>query len=104
MIEINYDPCLTSVLERQRYIEDNLEECQRAFRRYRDKHWRCEARDTSGRWRCQNYWEGHDKGHQFTRDDRPLPLSITLRVGEFKCSFEPKATIDLLHRQIRRIH
>ena len=71
--------------------------------RYREKHWRCEARDPSGKWRCQNYWEGHDKGHQFTRDDKPFLQARILIVGEFECSFQLKVTLDLLLTEIRQM-
>ena len=91
------------IVGRQTYIESSINECQRALERYREKHWRCEARDPSGRWRCQNYWEGHDKGHQFTCSDRPSTQANMLRVGEFKCSFEPKSTLDSLYHEIKQI-
>ncbi|KAK1829692.1 hypothetical protein QBC39DRAFT_125502 [Podospora conica] len=55
-----------------------VDEACRGLERFRKKFWRCEA--VSDGSRCQNYWESHDKGHQFecAPDDDQIPRKMTL--------------------------
>lgn len=63
--------------------------------------WRCEKK--SGQQRCLNYWDGHEKGHQFSRRGKGLPsLDPSLLVGEFHCTWEPEKLIKKLYAEICR--
>ncbi|KAF7556928.1 hypothetical protein G7Z17_g1027 [Cylindrodendrum hubeiense] len=60
-----------------------VEEARRGLECFRDRFWRCEAKDSTGQRRCKNYWEGHDKGHQFddTMNFSPDGSNENIEVG-----------------------
>jgi hypothetical protein len=65
----------------------------------------------SGRRRCRNYWQGHEKGHQFSASGKQRHskrLSDTsgeesLLVGDFQCTFDKEAIEIAMHQEIRRL-
>lgn len=87
-------------------IQKYLEECRKALEIYRVKYWRCEAMDASGTYRCRNFLEGHEKGHQFWESNPEMQQTDlqqrgpTLRVGRFQCSFDPKYMLEALETDI----
>lgn len=93
---------------KERYVD----EVCRGLERYRDKFWKCEVMDASGKFRCQNYWESHQKGHQFDPRSREYAYAhmhlaasseVGLLVGQHECSWEPVAFRDALWKEIGRI-
>ncbi|KAK3941958.1 hypothetical protein QBC46DRAFT_352819 [Diplogelasinospora grovesii] len=91
-----------------------VDEARRGLEYFRDRYWRCEAKDASGQRRCRNYLEAHDKGHQF--DPAPRRLSSqgrvsdvsvasedNLEIGEYESSYNPDAYTDRLWREISQL-
>ena len=87
-----------------------------SLRKCRERHWRCEAKDTSGRRRCLNHWDGHEKGHQFSQLEQLTRIlssgsvkhafiesSPTLRIGPFENGFESDEMIKTLVAEINRL-
>ncbi|KAF5622001.1 calcium-independent phospholipase A2 [Fusarium sp. NRRL 52700] len=66
---------------------------QSGLQKFRWRYWRCEAVERRTRRRCRNYYNGHDKGHQFNRPDDELEdvEGLIRRGGEsnHKCSWHP---------------
>ncbi|KAF4448554.1 hypothetical protein F53441_8031 [Fusarium austroafricanum] len=82
-----------SDLETRRTTKERLvAEAQLGLQKFRLKHWRCEARDVQGKRRCQNYHDGHDKGHQFkSRADSTVEtLIIKGDKSSDICDWKPK--------------
>ncbi|KAK0734363.1 hypothetical protein B0T26DRAFT_67305 [Lasiosphaeria miniovina] len=92
--------------------EELVDEACRGLERFRNKFWRCEA--MSGGSRCQNYWESHDKGHQFevaresasrvtVANGEPRAPEVDLMVGQHECSYGSSVGEfrDLLWQAIR---
>lgn len=89
-----------------------VDETRRGLENFRNRFWRCEAKDRLGRRRCRNYLQGHEKGHQFDRVDgisyrsveSPRPSNVseedTLQVGRFRCSYNPDAITDQLWEEV----
>lgn len=86
-----------------------------SLRKCRERHWRCEAKDASGKRRCLNHWDGHEKGHQFFRLNVPshrktnsvlhimTGSSPSLTVGPFEHSFDSDNMIHSLVAEINRL-
>ena len=83
-------------------IDSYLRDCRQALERFRDTSWRCEAKSEKAR--CENYWVGHEKGHQFFQGNwhRQYPVP-SLLVGEFQCSFKPEEVILALYAELTRL-
>lgn len=57
----------------------------------------------SGQERCVNYWSGHEKGHQFSRQQNStLRQTPSLLVGAFHCDWDPEGLIQSLYAEIRQ--
>ncbi|KAK6208480.1 hypothetical protein LQW54_006826 [Pestalotiopsis sp. IQ-011] len=88
--------------EAQKRKNDLVEEARRGLERFRARFWRCEAKDASGQRRCRNYWESHEKGHQF--DDPSLDShrysGVTLSVGMFESSYDPDTFSEQLWKEV----
>ncbi|KAK3330701.1 hypothetical protein B0H66DRAFT_528046 [Apodospora peruviana] len=89
-----------------------VDEARRGLQYFRDRYWRCEAKDSSGRRRCKNYSESHDKGHQFdshiTNDNgRVSDVSIAsednLEVGRYQSSYDPDAYTEGLWEEVTNL-
>jgi hypothetical protein len=65
----------------------------------------------NGGHRCSNYWQGHEKGHQFRllrKRRRSARLSDSsgeesLLVGDFQCAFNKEAIVIATDQGIRRL-
>ncbi|KAK4231466.1 hypothetical protein QBC38DRAFT_451096 [Podospora fimiseda] len=99
----------------QKQTEFLVEEARRGLQAFRDRYWRCEAMDSSGRRRCKNYSRSHDKGHQFDYHDgksQDSPSSSTsdiaelysqdLESGQYQSSYDPE-TYEQLWEEIGKI-
>ncbi|KAK4218924.1 hypothetical protein QBC37DRAFT_164801 [Rhypophila decipiens] len=86
-----------------------VDEARRGLEYFRDRYWRCESKDSTGKRRCKNYLDGHDKGHQFdlaihnpdslhARDARVSEEN--LEVGMYKSSYEPDSYTESLWGEI----
>jgi hypothetical protein len=79
-----------------------VDEARAGLERFRDKFWRCEAVD-SGR-RCRNYWEGHEKGHQFSpADEQGLLDSDDMAVGVYRSSYNADYYLERLWDEISHL-
>ena len=57
----------------------------------------------SGRPRCCNYWAGHQKGHQFSRQkDHASTHDPSLLAEDFLCTWNPEDLIAALYKEICR--
>ncbi|KAF5570497.1 calcium-independent phospholipase a2 [Fusarium phyllophilum] len=54
------------------HIQDNVTEARSGLQKFRWRYWRCEALERRTGRRCRNYYDGHNKGHQFNRPDDEL--------------------------------
>ena len=80
-------------------IQSYIREFRQALERFRETSWRCEI--TCGLERCSNYWVGHEKGHQFSRQQQDaVRRDPSLLVGEFYCTWDPERLIKVLFAQI----
>ncbi|KAK3996362.1 hypothetical protein QBC44DRAFT_403535 [Cladorrhinum sp. PSN332] len=99
----------------QKQTEFLVEEARRGLQAFRDRYWRCEAKDSRGRRRCKNYSRSHNKGHQFDyRDDRSRDsrrssisdltdlFSHDLESGQYQSSYDPE-TYQQLWDEIGKI-
>jgi hypothetical protein len=84
-----------------------VEETTKGLQKFRDKHWRCEAMDDRDHRRCRNYWQGHEKGHQFRggahRIAKPSSDSdseVDLFAAEFNISLNDESYIPRLWKEI----
>ena len=86
-----------------------VDEARRGFEYFRDRYWRCETMNSSGQWRCKNYSEGHDKGHQFDFHGPILGPRMSnvsnssednLEVGLYMSSYDPDAYAESLWEEI----
>ncbi|KAI5921413.1 hypothetical protein F4810DRAFT_712454 [Camillea tinctor] len=91
--------------DEQKRREFLVDEFCRGLEKFRDQSWRCEALDPeTGRRRCRNYWESHEKGHQFTTlisrfsEDSPV-----LQIGQHECSYDPGVFRDHLWEAIIKL-
>ncbi|KAL8925657.1 MAG: hypothetical protein Q9208_003340 [Pyrenodesmia sp. 3 TL-2023] len=85
--------------QRDAKIQLFLRDCRQALERFRETSWRCEARN--GQERCLNYWVGHEKGHQFSRQQKStLPQDPSLLVGTFHCKWDPEGLMKALYAEI----
>jgi hypothetical protein len=65
----------------------------------------------NGRRRCRNYWQGHEKGHQFSTSGKSMNTQRlsgssgeeSLLVGDFQCTFDKEAIEIAMHQNIRRL-
>ncbi|KAH7382108.1 hypothetical protein BKA64DRAFT_713345 [Cadophora sp. MPI-SDFR-AT-0126] len=107
-------PRVASITTQSTITDKYLREFRQALEKFRDSSWRCEATD-DGR-RCLNYWIGHEKGHQFSRQrirrqasspSEPQRLDRfggpRLLVGEFKCSLKPEDVLNATYSEIQRL-
>ena len=96
---------LTGFTDKDEFLNTLLAEAGRGFVKFRDRHWRCEAKSRDGSKRCLNYWEGHVKGHQFPYEDsgnkKERRPSIT--VGEYQSSYNEIEIMDALERAVYNI-
>ncbi|KAK3336354.1 hypothetical protein B0T19DRAFT_36498 [Cercophora scortea] len=89
--------------------EDLVEEARRGLEGFRDRYWRCEAKDATDQRRCKNYSIGHDKGHQFDptlRDHRISDVSSSdddLRDGDYFSKYLPEEYANKLWDEISHI-
>ncbi|KAG7419804.1 Calcium-independent phospholipase A2-gamma [Fusarium oxysporum f. sp. rapae] len=78
---------------RKRKREDLVTEAQSGLQKFRWRYWRCEALERRTGRRCRNYYDGHYKGHQFTRPDDKLEdvegLNRRGRESNHRCSWHP---------------
>ena len=77
------------------------DEARVALQKFRDEFWRCEAVDTDRR--CRNYWEGHEKGHQFqfiVKEKAALSDQDTVAVGQHENSYDGDRYTVLLWDEI----
>ncbi|KAF4996592.1 hypothetical protein FDECE_12381 [Fusarium decemcellulare] len=79
---------------RSKAKEALVNEAQYGLELFRLRHWRCEARDRSGKRRCKNYLPAHDQGHQF--DSQKV-------LGVHKCSWKPQRFLEKLRREMGRL-
>ncbi|KAK0730097.1 hypothetical protein B0H67DRAFT_560740 [Lasiosphaeris hirsuta] len=98
-----------SAREQMRKQTDFLvDEARRGLQYFRDRYWRCEAKDSSGHRRCKNYSEGHEKGHQFDPSPYPQPRTSdvsnisedNLEVGVYRSSYDPETYTEQLWQHI----
>jgi len=91
--------------------EDLVDEARRGLEHFRNRSWRCEAKDSTGQRRCKNYWNGHEKGHQFElsnitllTNSRRSTTSVNsqdgLQVGNYQSSYDPEAFTDRLWNEV----
>lgn len=80
-------------------IQSSLDISRQALERFRETSWRCEK--ISGQDRCRNFWDGHEKGHQFSRQESDTsPRHPSLIVGAFQCTWDPEGLIQTLWAQV----
>jgi len=100
--------CLQGLGRIQYQRERLVAETTKALEDFRNTEWRCEAVDNSGR-RCRNYWQGHDKGHQFhgNHRNRPRPVQldslgsdVDIRFDDFRASFDDEGCRQDLWREL----
>jgi hypothetical protein len=102
--------------EIQKQKDSLIEEARRGLEQFRNKHWRCESKSSNGRWRCQNYFNGHEKGHQFDvhmlrqlrgspRPESPRADSQdeNLEIGQYTSSFNPDAFAERLWEEVANL-
>lgn len=102
------DFILDAAEEIQKQRDFLVDEARRGLEYFRDRHWRCEFKDSTGKRRCRNYLDGHDKGHQFdysvlTQDTaRPSDVSSedNVEVGPYKSSYDPDSYTESLWEEI----
>ncbi|KAF4958448.1 hypothetical protein FGADI_2370 [Fusarium gaditjirri] len=89
---------------RKRKREDLVTEARSGLQKFRWRYWRCETLERRTGRRCRNYYDGHHKGHQFTRPDDKLEDvgGLNRRGGEsnHKCSWHPDRFIERLREAI----
>jgi hypothetical protein len=79
-----------------------ITEAQRGLQKFRWRHWRCEALDPQGRRRCQNYCNGHEKGHQFKSDSTNRTVNNRGDKSSDRCSWHPDKFARRLREEIAR--
>ncbi|KAI1427994.1 hypothetical protein F5Y12DRAFT_791152 [Xylaria sp. FL1777] len=90
--------------EAQKRKKELVEEARRGLERFRACFWRCEAKDSSRQRRCKNYWESHEKGHQFDVDQGIHRESgDNLAFGKFESSYKPEAFSERLWKEVTRL-
>ncbi|CZR42619.1 uncharacterized protein FPRO_09922 [Fusarium proliferatum ET1] len=89
---------------RKRKREHLVTEAQSGLQKFRWRYWRCEALERKTGRRCRNYYDGHYKGHQFTRPDDELEdvQGLNRRGGEsnHRCSWHPDRFVKRLREAI----
>ena len=73
------------------------DEARVGLQQFRDESWRCEAVDSATGRRCRNYWEGHEKGHQF---QSLAAGEDTLAVGQHESTYDGDKYMALLWDEI----
>ncbi|KAJ3460552.1 hypothetical protein MRS44_011419 [Fusarium solani] len=91
----------------QKRKEALVDEAKRGLEQFRNRSWRCEEQDHRGERRCRNYFESHEKGHQFEafgdNSHEPDASVENLVVGVYKSSYDPAAFIDRLWEELSEI-
>jgi ferredoxin len=82
-------------------IESYLRDCSQGLEKFRETKWRCEMR--RNQLRCRNYWDGHEKGHQFVAPGQTdSEQNTALLVGGFLCTWEPERVMKAIYAEICR--
>lgn len=85
-------------------ITDLVAKCREAFDHFYRHHWRCEAMKEvlSNYYRCQNYFDGHEKGHQYFVYTPTFNnyKTYSQEVGDFDASYVSKNLVRTLNREI----
>ncbi|KAF4964163.1 hypothetical protein FSARC_7892 [Fusarium sarcochroum] len=82
-----------------------VSEAQSGLQKFRWRHWRCEALDVQGKRRCQNYFDGHDKGHQFKSRSGSAAKSLNNQgdISGDRCTWYPDEFARRLREEIARL-
>ncbi|KAK0722843.1 hypothetical protein B0T26DRAFT_704224 [Lasiosphaeria miniovina] len=98
----------------QRRKEELEDETRRGLQWFRNRYWRCEAKDSFGR-RCTNYLESHEKGHQFIHKARSRESyssgnsyddwddDDSLEIGRYRDSYDADIFFEQLWSEMSRL-
>jgi len=86
--------------ESQHTLRILVDEARLAIQQFREKFWRCEAQNQESHLRCRNYWESHEKCHQFSIGVDASSHSQVLADGGHLCSYDGEMYFNRLWEEV----